>query len=378
MENNKLKILINLFSSSFEKKVIVDSDLNVLWSTGISMPKKLNRSDFFNDSHYNLKYADDNQDDGILVDFPTKTEKMLKYETEQLVCSVSVLPILDDKDSQTVEGYVMTFYSFYEEIEKHIHSPFTVVLKKFLRMIRNTASEVVFNTGLIDQRLEDLEEYELIGKNANINNVLNNALASCANFEEALIYGANDFNVILSNASEFITDLMHFVEHSARKINVKFTYSIKSDIYLRLDYTRFMVAVMNLISNAIKYNLSEQKKIFVEFNQLDNYAYLIVTDNGIGISNEKVYKIFEPLSNVNKSGMRESLGLSLVKKFVDTFGGAITFKTDTSGTSFVLKLPCENNIDVNEVNVPNTDYFKGTYSPIDIYLLKAIYGENID
>lgn len=370
MESNKLKILINLFSTSSEKKVIVDADLNVLWSTGISIPKKLNRSDFFYDSNY------ENSDIGLVAELPTKSEKIFKYETNQLVCSVSVLPVLDD--SQKLEGYVMTFYSFLGEIEKNINSPFAVVLKKLLRNLRNTASEIVFNTGLIDQRLEDLEEYDLIEKNSKINKVLNNALASCANFEEALIYGANDFNIILSNASDFITDLMHFVEHSARKAGVKVTYKIYSDIYLKLDYSRFMVAVMNLISNAIKYNLSENKEIFVEFKKLDDYAYLTVIDNGIGISNDRAYKVFEPFSNVNISGARESLGLSLVKKFVDKFGGAITYQTDISGTRFILKLPCVNDVDINEVNVPNTDYFKGTYSPIDIYIAKAIINEDID
>ena len=377
MESNKLKILINLFSTSAEKVAIVDGKLNVLWSNDESMPNKLKRTDIF-DASDKAHFDYESQDYSSIAEFPIKSERVLKYESEQLICSVNVLPVFDDADSENVEGYVMTFHSFFEEIEKHINSPFTVVLKKFLRMLRNTASEVVFNTGLIDQRLEDLEEYDLIEKNANINKVLNNALSSCANFEEAFIYGANDFNIMLSNASEFITDLMHFVEHSARKIGVKVTYKIDNDIFLRLDYSRFMIAVMNLISNGIKYNLSEKKMIFVEFKKLDNEAYFIVTDNGMGISNDKAYKIFEPFSNVNKAVQRESLGLSLVKKFVDKFGGAITFKTDTSGTSFVLKLPCADDVDTNEVNVPNTDYFKGTYSPVDLYILKASINEDID
>ncbi len=377
MEIRKLKILINLFSASSEKVAIVDGKLNVLWTNDSTMPEMFKRTDFLNASNEkHFGYTD--QDYELIAEFPIKTERVLKYDTEQFVSSVNVLPVFDDENSENIEGYVMTFHRLFEEIEKHINSPFTIVLKKFLRMLRNTASEVVFNTGLIDQRLEDLEEYDLIDKNANINYILNNALSSCANFEEIFIYGANDFNIILANASEFVTDLMHFVEHSARKMSVKVTYEIQDDIYLKLDYSRFMVAAMNLISNGIKYNLSDKKMIFVEFKRVDNNACFTVTDNGIGIPNERAYKIFEPFSNVNKSGQRESLGLSIVKKFVDKFGGAITFQTDTSGTSFTLMLPCADDIDVNEVNVPNTDYFKGTYSPIDIYLLKASVNEDID
>ncbi len=380
MEKNKLEILLNLFSASSDKVAIVDENLKVLWSNDKDMSETLNRTEFIEFSVDEgidcVEYVDD--DYSLIAEFPIKSEKVLKYESEQFVCSVNVLPVFQDEKREKLEGYVMTFHSFFEEMKKHINSPFAVILKKYFRTFRNTASEVVFNTGLIDQRLEDLEEYDLIDKNANINKVLNNVLSSCANFEEVFIYGANDFNIVLANASEFITDLMHFVEHAARKIGVQVSYKINEDIYLKLDYSRFMVAIMNLISNGIKYNLSDKKKIIVEFYELDDYAYFIVTDNGIGISNDRAYKIFEPFSNVKKSGLRESLGLSIVKKFVDKFGGGITYKTDTSGTSFILKLPCADDIDVNEVNLPNTDYFKGTYSPIDIFLLKANIDENID
>lgn len=373
MDSNKLKIFINLFSSSSEKIAIVDDDLNVLWSTGIALPQKLERSDFFDVS--NNEY----QDYGFVAEFPIKSEKILQYETHELVCSVNVLSVFDDNNRDKTEGYILTFYSFFEEI-KHINSSFSIALKKFLRMLRSTASDVYFNTKLIDQRLEDLEEYDLVDKNANINKVLDNALSSCANFEEALIYGADDFNIILSDASEFVNDLMHFVKHSAKakRINVEFTYKIENDIYLKLDYSRFLVAIMNLISNGIKYNISEHKNICVEFYKADNYAYFIVTDNGMGISNDKAFKIYEPFSNINKVGMRESLGLAIVKRFVDKFDGRIECKTGISGTSFTLMLPCEEATDKNEVEIPNTDYFRGSYSPIDIYLLKATSDEDID
>lgn len=378
MKNSKLRILISLFSSSTEIIAIVDEDLNVLWSNNSDMTEKFRKSDFYDaPSEEHIAFFSHRFDEKIEAVFPIKIEKVLTYETDQHFCTVNVLPVFDDSEGDKVEGYVLTLHNFFSEVEKHINSPFTSVLKKFLRMLRNTASEVVFNTGLIDERLEDLEEYDLMDKNANINKVLYGVLSSCANFEEVFIYGANDFNVMLANASEFITDVMHFAEHSARKIGVKISYEIQDDIYLNVDYSRFLIAIMNLISNGIKYNLSERKKIFVEFKQMDGNAYLIVTDNGIGISNEKAYKIFEPFSNVNMIGTRESLGLPIVKKFADKFGGGIKFKTDASGTSFVLKLPCAKSVDADTVTVPNTDYFKGIYSPIDIYIIKASKDEDL-
>ena len=369
MNSTKLEILKNLFTSSLNKVAIVDAQLKVLWSTCIDLPEALDAYDFSG-------VVDD--DEKCTAKISIKNETVLRYETTQMSCSVNVLPIFEDDKRETIEGYVITFLNFFEDIEKNIETPFSIVFKKFLRTLRNAANSIVFNTELVDQRLEDLEEYELLKKNSCINEALNKALSSCANFEEAFNYGSKDFNIMLANASEFVTDLMHFVEHAARKIGVKVNYRIENDIYLKLDYSRFIIAIMNLISNGIKYNLSEQKMIFVEFYKKDKYARFIVTDNGMGISNEKAYKIFEPFSNVNNSGMRESLGLSIVKKFADSFGGGISYKTDISGTSFMIKLPYVEKFDVNEVNIPNTDCYSSTYSPIDIYMLKACCDEDLD
>ncbi len=373
MDSNKLKVFTNLFSISSDKIAIVDDDLNVLWSTGIVLPKKLNSSDFFDNS------KKEKQPHTTAADFPIKAEKILRYETHEMVCSVDVLPVFDDENRDNVEGYVFTFYGFFEEI-KNINSLFSTALKKFLRILRNAASDVYFNTSIIDQRLEDIEEYDLVEKNANINKVLDRTLSSCANFEEALIYGADDFNIMLSDASEFIEEFIQSVKYSAKRkrLNVEFTCKIEKNIYLRLDYGRFLAAAMNLISNGIKYNLSERKQICVEFYKEDGYARFVVTDNGMGISNDKAFKVYEPFSNVTKLGMRESLGLAIVKKFADKFGGRIECKTGISGTSFSLMLPCVDDSKIGNVELPNTDYFNGKYSPIELYLLKASIDEDID
>ena len=76
--------------------------------------------------------------------------------------------------------------------------------------------------------------------------------------------------------------------------------------------------------------------------------------------------------------MRESLGLAIVKKFADKFGGRIECKTGISGTSFSLMLPCVDDSKIGNVELPNTDYFNGKYSPIELYLLKASIDEDID
>ena len=61
-------------------------------------------------------------------------------------------------------------------------------------------------------------------------------------------------------------------------------------------------------------------------------------DNGTGITDENKAMVFEPKFTTKTSGM--GLGLAMVKKIVETYGGEISFKTfKGEGTTFIVKLP---------------------------------------
>ena len=61
-------------------------------------------------------------------------------------------------------------------------------------------------------------------------------------------------------------------------------------------------------------------------------------DNGIGVESENVDKIFEPKFTTKTSGM--GLGLAMVKKIVETYGGTISLNTAYEiGTTFKVTFP---------------------------------------
>jgi len=67
---------------------------------------------------------------------------------------------------------------------------------------------------------------------------------------------------------------------------------------------------------------------------------IIVSDNGIGISEENKPKIFEPKFTTKTSGM--GLGLAMVKNIVETYNGNITFTSEIEkGTTFRVSFPKE-------------------------------------
>ena len=116
--------------------------------------------------------------------------------------------------------------------------------------------------------------------------------------------------------------------------DVPLVYADKSDIER---------VVLNILSNSIKYTPDNgQISIYVGF--VYNDAYIKILDNGIGIPEEDLSKIFERFYRVDKARTREmggtGLGLSIAKDLLDKNGGSIDIKSIVGeGTEVVIKVP---------------------------------------
>ena len=101
--------------------------------------------------------------------------------------------------------------------------------------------------------------------------------------------------------------------------------------------------VLNILSNAIKYTPNNGTiKVYVGF--VYNDAYIKVIDNGIGIPEEDLGRIFERFYRVDKARSRElggtGLGLSIAKEILDQNKGSIDIKSKVGkGTEVVIKIP---------------------------------------
>ena len=117
--------------------------------------------------------------------------------------------------------------------------------------------------------------------------------------------------------------------------------SEKNEVIIKFDRTQLMRVITNLVKNsiqAIHENHLEEPKIEVRVYQDESFAIISVMDNGTGITDENKAMVFEPKFTTKTSGM--GLGLAMVKKIVETYGGEISFKTiKGEGTTFIVKLP---------------------------------------
>lgn len=112
---------------------------------------------------------------------------------------------------------------------------------------------------------------------------------------------------------------------------------------IKADRDRIEQAVLNILSNAIKYTPSGGR-ITVYVGKMYNDVYVKVVDTGIGIPQEDLPKIFERFYRVDKARSREmggtGLGLAIAREIVEAHGGTISASSEMGkGTEFTIRLP---------------------------------------
>ncbi len=115
--------------------------------------------------------------------------------------------------------------------------------------------------------------------------------------------------------------------------------SEKEEIVAKFDRTQLIRVVTNLVKNAVQaVEKEENPAVLVSVMEEENRACLVVSDNGVGISEENMDKIFEPKFTTKSSGM--GLGLAMVKNIVESCGGSIQFTSKLNkGTIFKVHFP---------------------------------------
>ena len=102
-------------------------------------------------------------------------------------------------------------------------------------------------------------------------------------------------------------------------------------------------ALQNLISNGVKFNQSEQKLLTLNCRKIGSrHCEIEVRDNGIGINERHLERIFQTFQRLHTRTEFEGtgIGLAIVKKSVNKLGGTVRVESQIGhGSSFFLKFP---------------------------------------
>ena len=201
--------------------------------------------------------------------------------------------------------------------------------------------------GYADTLLEG--EYDKDTQNRFLNVIAEEARRMAKLVTDLLTLSRFDNNQILQEKVKF--DLGELVKQCQEKVQIEidkkkhkvecFVTAEVPNVYA--DREGIERVVLNILTNSIKYTPEGGNiKIYVGF--VYNDAYIKVIDNGLGIPEEDLNRIFERFYRVDKARTRQmggtGLGLSIAKEILDKNNGSIDIKSEKGkGTEVVIRIP---------------------------------------
>ena len=147
-----------------------------------------------------------------------------------------------------------------------------------------------------------------------------------------------------------VTDINELAERISKSLkpvadkkNIKLSLMTDQEVLAMVDREKFWQVIYNVSDNAIKYTPAGGTVNLYVFNE-GEFCRVEVLDNGIGIPQEEIDKIFDRFYRVDKARSRESggtgLGLSIVNDVVSLHKGKILVdSTENEGTKFIIIVP---------------------------------------
>jgi two-component system, OmpR family, phosphate regulon sensor histidine kinase PhoR len=142
---------------------------------------------------------------------------------------------------------------------------------------------------------------------------------------------------------ELVNDVFEELEIKAREKNISLKFSKDFDpVFVMADKTKIGQVLMNLINNSINYG-KKGGETQVRFYIMDNIVTIEVSDNGMGIAEADVPRLFERFYRVEKSRNRNEggsgIGLAIAKHFVEAHGQTINVRSTLGvGSTFIFSL----------------------------------------
>ena len=227
----------------------------------------------------------------------------------------------------------------------------------------NNFSEV--SKELLEEMLEEIQNGDMEEVNAIAQDVIQNLekITHHGQRADGIVKGMLQHSRTSSGAKEdtninvLVDEYLRLAFHGLRAKDKSFNASLDTHLDdtiqpINISPQDIGRVVLNLITNAF-YTVNEKRKlqtegyepnVRVETKKLGHSIEIQVTDNGNGIPNKVLDKIFQPFFTTKPTGQGTGLGLSLSYDIIKAHGGDIKVKTkENQGTTFIISLPTTTN-----------------------------------
>ena len=221
--------------------------------------------------------------------------------------------------------------------------------REFIGNVSHELKTPIFNIQGYIQTLIDggLEDHEINLKylnraNKSVDRMINivNDLEVISRIETEL----DELKIEKFNIVDLVIEIFDLMEMKSSEMQVELKYNSKSKIQnVIADRDKIQQVLMNLVSNSIKYG-KKGGHVLINFIDMESNILIEVSDNGIGIEEKSLNRLFERFYRVDKNRSREiggtGLGLSIVKHILEGHGQSINVRsTKDIGSTFSLILP---------------------------------------
>ncbi|MCG7346042.1 cell wall metabolism sensor histidine kinase WalK [Sporosarcina sp. ACRSL] len=193
--------------------------------------------------------------------------------------------------------------------------------------------------GAMNDPITSKEFLEIIQKESNRLHLLINDLLELSGIEREgfqLKYDNVSISDIIENAMKIVYGLIE-------KKHMNIVINTNQQLFVQADSARLIQVLVNLLTNAINYS-KENTTITINTSETDDEAIIEVQDEGMGIAEKELPRLFERFYRVDRARSRDSggtgLGLAIVKHLIEAHGGKVTVESTVGvGTKFTIMLP---------------------------------------
>jgi two-component system, NtrC family, nitrogen regulation sensor histidine kinase NtrY len=270
-----------------------------------------------------------------------KSKKILEnFQTEILInddLRNFNVRIIKELKVDKINGYIVAIDDTTSFILAEKHAAWSDIARKIAHEVKNPLTPIKLSAERIEKKYQN-KEFD----NDEIK-VLTNTISRQVDDIGKLIDEFSSFarmpepEMKLDNLSKCLNDSYLLFSNSHKNINFNINIG-KRDLFFQFDKFQISQCFNNLIKNAVEaVEKIPNPLISINLKTYKNNILIEIIDNGIGISKEKIGKIFEPYFTTKSKGT--GLGLSIVKKIIEDHNGKIKIdknKQMAGTTSFII------------------------------------------
>jgi len=211
--------------------------------------------------------------------------------------------------------------------------------------LRSPFQPILSISEILNTEIDNLDKTEIKNFAYDIHSVAQNVFLLIENLLEwskaqagSIKYNPSGFNLF-----EMVNEGLQYLEGSANQKNITLKNQVPESTLITADNQMLRSVIQNLVSNAIKFTNSGGE-VAIQAETSESNVEIKIIDNGVGISAERLEKMFQMEHSITTKGTNHEqgtgLGLILCKEFVEKHGGNIWVESELGkGSKFIFTIP---------------------------------------